>query len=169
MTPAELNILVDPVIRKSANYDFALCMLNENQDPVVSVTNLPYSEYASIEAPKNFPPKLGALFEILDALSEGFSPANPKTAVCSFTWCTREDYTRKGLFQKILEESIKKAKEEGYKEIMADCMNQASQGVARKLGFYPVSKVYYKTFMTQDGKYPFAGLPENECTARMYR
>ena len=53
----------------------------------------------------------------------------------SFTWSTRADYARKGLFCKMFEASMERAKAQGFKMVMADCMNIKSQGAAKKMGF----------------------------------
>ena len=56
---------------------------------------------------------------------------------------------------------MEKAKEQGFKMVMADCMNIKSQGAAQKMGFVSKAEVFYKPYVLKNGTKPFDGLPEN--------
>ena len=69
----------------------------------------------------------------------------------------------------LLNHSLDQIKKDGYKSMMADCMNIRSQGAANKLGFVPKATRYYKPFVMKSGREPFTGIPADETIVRMVK
>lgn len=135
LTPDDLDPLFYPVIHRCNDFNFSMAWVNEKNEIVSSVTNMAYKDYPTLKVPEKCPEKTDALVEILGAVESAYQPEDPETAILSFTWSTRTDYMRQGLFTEMFKKSMEIAKEQGYKSVMADCMNIKSQSAALKLGF----------------------------------
>ena len=93
--------------------------------------------------------------EVLGAVDAGYQAEDKEKTVLSFTWSTRSDYARKGLFCQMFEKSMERAKAQGFNMVMADCMNIKSQGAAKKMGFIAKAEVFYKPFVLKNETTPF--------------